>query len=73
MMMLLPLSAISGRTKTFFIVGSIVLTGNSCVHLHLLKNQLVLIYGQLYLSIKTLQSLVAWKKRIMPLARSTSL
>jgi hypothetical protein len=47
MMMLspLPLSAISDRTKTFLLVGSIVLTGNGCAHLHLLKNQPTLIYG----------------------------
>jgi hypothetical protein len=69
----LPLSAISGRTETFLHVGSIVLTGNGCVHLHLLKRQLALIYGRLYLSTKNITIIGGMGKRIMPLTICTSL
>jgi hypothetical protein len=41
----LPLSATSSRTKTLLLASSIVLIGNGCVHLHLPKTQLALIYG----------------------------
>jgi hypothetical protein len=57
----------------FFACGSIVLTGNGCVHLHLMKNQPALNYGRLFLSTKNNTIIGGMGKRIMPLAMSMSL
>jgi hypothetical protein len=69
----LPLSATLDRTKTFLHLGSIVLTGNGCVHLHLLKRQPAIIYGRLYLSMKNITIIGGMEKRIMPLTISMCL
>jgi hypothetical protein len=43
-----------------------------CVHLHLLKTQSTLIYGQLYLPTENITSIGVTGKRIMTIAVSTS-
>jgi hypothetical protein len=73
MTMPLPLSAISGRTKTFLHVSSIVNRKWLCVYLHLLKSQPALIYGRLYLSTKNITIIGGMRKKIMPLTISTPL
>jgi hypothetical protein len=50
-----------------------ILTRNGCVHLHILKDQLALIYGRLYLSTKNITIIGGMGKRIMPLAINMSL